>query len=132
MSNTEKWLNKLERESKALKQGFYQSAAKIPLHTKVARITTVPNVVSGQWAVPSNATERVLVTFTTKGKKPTVAQLEMKSSAGARSHVRRSNYAYGAQWVVYRDGPAPWSPTDYEFVVHSMLDGSLSVENIGA
>lgn len=122
MSSVEKWLNKLEVESKALKQGFYQSATRIPLHTRAARATTTPN---------AYAMERTLVTFTTKSRKPTIAQLEIKSNGGAVSRVRRTNYAHGAQWVVYRFSPSPWAPTDYEFVVHSMMDGVLSVRNMG-
>ena len=35
--NLEKWLDKLERESKALKQGFYQAATKIPLYSRSAK-----------------------------------------------------------------------------------------------
>lgn len=123
MNSIEKWLNKLEAESKALKQGFYQSATKIPLHTRTARATTTPN---GTYGI-----ERVLVTFTTHSRKPTIAQLEIKSSSDAASSVRRTNYANGAQWVVYQFGPSPWMPTDYEFVVHSMMDGVLSVRNMG-
>ena len=123
MSSVEKWLNRLEVESKALKQGFYQSATKIPLHTQVTRATTTPN---------ADAMERILVTLTTKSRKPTIAQLEIKSNGGAVSRVRRTNYAHGAQWVVYRFSPSPWAPTDYEFVVHSMMDGTLSARNMGA
>lgn len=130
--NIEKWLARLENESKALKQGFYQPATSIPLHTRSTSITTIPNVLSGFYAQPTNATERVLVTFTTKAKMPTIAQLEMKSSAGAKSRVRRTNYAHGAQWVIYRDSITPWAPTSYEFTVHSMLDGELKAENVGA
>jgi hypothetical protein len=122
MNSIEKWLNKLEAESKALKQGFYQSATKIPLHTRTARATTTPN---------AYAMERILVTFTTKSRKPTIAQLEIKSNGGAVSRVRRTNYAHGAQWVVYRFSPSPWVPTNYEFVVHSMMDGVLSARNMG-
>lgn len=66
--NLEKWLDKLERESKALKQGFYQAATKIPLYSRSAKITTIPNRLSGYWSVPTNNTERVLVTLTTKKK----------------------------------------------------------------
>lgn len=123
MNSIEKWLNKLEAESKALKQGFYQSATNIPLHTRSTSITTTPNGTYG--------TERVLVTFTTHSRKPTIAQLEIKSSSDAASSVRRTNYANGAQWVVYQSGSSPWVPTDYEFVVHSMMDGVLSARNMG-
>lgn len=121
--NIEKWLARLENESKALKQGFYQPATNIPLHTRSTSITTTPNGTYG--------TERVLVTFTTHSRKPTIAQLEIKSSSDAASSVRRTNYANGAQWVVYQSGSSPWVPTDYEFVVHSMMDGVLLARNMG-
>lgn len=130
--NLEKWLDKLERESKALKQGFYQAATKIPLYSRSAKITTIPNTLSGYWSVPSNGTERVLVTLTTKKRIPTIAQLELKASSGSVSRVRRTNYAHGAQWVICRYGLDPWQPTTYDVVVHSMLDGDLTLKNIGA
>ena len=129
--SVERWLSMLERESKALKQGFYQSATKISLYSYSAKITTTPNTLSGAGGFHFNGTERVLVTLTTKRRVPTIAQLEVRASARAASRVRRTNYTHGAQWVIYRNGLKPWHPTDYEVLVHSMLEGEISIRNIG-
>lgn len=142
--NTEQQTAKLENEIKALKVGFEQTALTMPIVTKTASIATTRNKLDIKYTDPygttyeydENGAERILVTFTTSRGSNTIACLEVNvDHADASPVVQRIPYNGGAKWIItgqpYMIYPN-WYSTEYTITVHSMVDGSLTVENMSS
>lgn len=139
--NTEKIIKSIEDELDALKTSFEQSATTMPIFTKSVDLVTERNkldykytYMGQEFEYDMNAAERVLVTFTTSRGSNTIAALEITvDNAKASPEVRRVDYSGGARWEVIGQpnmNYPNWNPTEYTFTVHSMVDGTLTAENM--
>ena len=139
--NVEQQIEKLESEIKALKTGFEQTALTIPVVTKTTSITAAQNKLDVKYTYggttyeyDENAAERLLVTFTTSRGSNTIAVLEVQADhTDASPVVQRIKYSGGAKWIITGQphfSGQTWQATSYTITVHSMVDGTLSVENM--
>lgn len=121
MNNTEKWLEKLEKEAKAMKAGFEQSATNIPIFKSSASIrSTITANVPGE-------IRRVRATFMTKNGADAVATVHVRHSSNSPlNRIRRDIYRGGARWIISVYGP----DMDVFVEVQSMVEGTLSLENM--
>lgn len=134
---TEQWLSKLENESKALKQGFERSATSIPLFTKSISYSTNRNAMTMTYTGASmvvSEPERVIVTFNTLNSLNTLAKLEIQTDSNRLPLVRRLPYSGGARWSVTAGtkNDSTWETTNYTFVVHSFINGEISVSEVSS
>lgn len=124
---TEKEVEKLEGEIKAIKASFQQSASMMEVYTASCNFSTSPNVITwngnGHWTPlhytwldtlygqtvdgSGNTTgygrERIIVTFTCTGGINTFASLELEpiDMNDGTVWIKRIPYSGGARWVVY-------------------------------
>lgn len=133
--NTERWIAKLEAESKALKQVFDRSATSLPVFTKIATFNTTKNlittVIPGYGPFTQEDQERVVVTFNTTNGSNTIGKLEISTSNQYLPVKRLRIFSGGCQWVVTnspnKDSSGNWLSTSYNFTVQSFVDGSITV-----
>lgn len=132
MLTTSKIIKDLRQEYHAQKAAFEQSASNILLYTKSINFSTSQN----EWtfyeqggSFTSNEPERVVVTLATNTGSNTLAKLEI-STDGAAPIVRRVPFSGGARWVVTAPAKAGWSATNYNFVVQTLVNGTLTAKMI--
>lgn len=140
--NTEQQIARLENEIKALKAGFERSALTMPIYTKTTSISTTSNKLDIKYTdehgttyeYDENGAERILVTFTTARGSNTIACLEVDvSNTDASPVVQRIDYPGGAKWIITGQPHMVypnWYSTDYTITVHSMVDGTLTAEEM--
>lgn len=141
-SNTEKRIHKIENEIEALKTAFAREATNLVIFTKTKDFATSKNEITARQSGYDPHTyygdERVIVTFDTENGANTPAILELTSdnaySTGSygRLVVQRLPYNGGARWQV--EAPPndmnSWRATNYRFVVHSLINGTLGAKMI--
>lgn len=129
--NLEKRIKDLRRELHALKAAFMASGTQINLFTKTLAYNTKENLVT-EGGFTYDDQERVVVTFDTTEGVNTLAKLEISGNYDMVPVVRRVPYNGGAKWVVsstprYSGG---WQATSYNFVVQSLVNGTVSAKMI--
>lgn len=131
MSTVEQKISNLERELKAMKVAFERSATKTNLITKPISFNTKENLItlSGQYPFSQDDLERVVVTLSTSSGANTIAKLEISGNYDTLPTVRRVPFSGGARWVVTnspRQSGGSWTPTTYNFTVHSLVNGTIN------
>lgn len=141
--NSEKQISNLETEIKAIKVGFERTALTMPIFTKSTSITTTQNKLEydytwggQQFKYGQFGVERLMVTFVSSRGSNTIASLEVKANnIEASPRIQRINYNGGARWVIVGQPNVVypnWYSTTYDIVVHSMVDGALTVEEMAS
>ena len=137
MASIQEQIQKLQLEAAAIKASFEQSATQIPVHTKSLGFSTSRNKLTTHYPGGSqyedSGVERVVVTFASVNGADTIATLEVSTDNPNQLNIRRSIYSGGAQWVVSarpKSENNSWSPTNYTFKVHSLIDGDLSAKDV--
>ena len=136
MKNVSQIITELKQEIRALKIASAQSATRFTLQTKTLTFSTAKNAVTESgpdYSVTYEEQERVVVTLATAQGENTLAKLEISGDFSVAPIVRRVPFSGGARWVV--TGPpklsgAGWSPTTYNFVVQTLINGTLSAEMV--
>lgn len=133
MLTTSKLIKDLRQEYHAQKAAFERSASNISLYTKSINFATSRN----EWTFydqggtfTSNEPERVVVTLATNTGSNTLAKLEIATD-GDTPIVRRVPFSGGAKWIV--TAPAKtgtWAATNYQFVVQTLVNGTLTAKMI--
>ena len=141
-ANVEKRIHKLENEISALKAAFAREASSLITFTYSREFSTQKNEITarqqGLDPFTTLGDERVVVTFTTENGANTPAVLELRtdnayvSSSFGKLVVQRVPYSGGARWIVESvpNDPNNWRTTNYTFVVHSLIRGSLGAKMI--
>jgi hypothetical protein len=144
MNTLEKMVKTTEDELAALKSFFQRTATTMPVHTFNTSIDTAEN----KWSVnfdyagnhyeyENSAMERVMVTFSTTSGRDTIANIEVSTNnprAVFPLVIQRVRYSGGARWIICVDvlHDDDWNrlPTHLDIQVNSMVDGTLSAENM--
>lgn len=145
MRTVESILTELENESNAMKATFSRSATSLNVYTYKTHIATVPNLLVEHIGNEINSMygpERICITFRTKSGANTIAKLEFNSDyigigfgvAFRFRTIRRARFSGGARWIItsppkYTEDSS-WSPINYNIAVHSIVEGTLTVENM--
>lgn len=132
----EDWVAKLEAESRALKSAFDRNANSLLLKSYSTAYATVRNQVTINYSGGSSQqddAERVIVTFDTAAGVNTIAKLELTTdNQYARPYVRRLPYTGGAKWSVTCSPKNPYSPTNINFTVRSLVAGVLKTSEVSS
>ena len=135
--NLEKELSKIEKEIRDIKNAFEQTARQLPVFTYSVDYSSPNNHMKityqgGTSYEMDNLPSRTVVTFDTATGSNTLATLEMQIQGeivqmGMGNYcARRVPYSGGARWIVYNSS----TPTNFTFVVHSAVRGTLGVKMI--
>lgn len=141
MATTSQRLKAIRRELQAQKIAYSQGTLSLPLHTISQTFSTKKNLchVHDLWYPGSDydyeGYEQVIVTLNTPTGENTLATLEMTGDYLESPTVRRLPYLGGARWSVITSPnyiwiDKTWIPTNYNFTVQSLVDGTLDIRMV--
>lgn len=137
----QKIIAKLNNEINAIKVAYQRVGSNLPVFTKYGEANTIANKCHYEFSYGGQSfnfdewnIEVVEVIFTTTSGANTLATIEVATDNPGKSvFVKRKTFSGGAKWrvYVYPNGAGyAWRSTKVNVQVHSVIDGSISVEAI--